>query len=68
MSEGGAGAPPSLEEMRRGQNPDGSVRDKSLVEIKREMLLAYFTFSLFYPLLHQKTGCISGRFGLKRAA
>ena len=39
MSEGAA-ARPSLEEERRGQNPDGSVRDKSLVEIKREMLLA----------------------------
>ena len=32
--------PRSLEKERQLQNPDGSVRDKTLVEIKREMLLA----------------------------
>ena len=32
--------PRSLEEQRQLQNPDGSVRGKTLVEIKREMLLA----------------------------
>ena len=32
--------PRSLEEERQLMNPDGSARDKTLVEIKREMLLA----------------------------
>ena len=40
MSMSSGEPPKSLEEERQLRNPDGSVRDKSLFEIKREMLLA----------------------------